>query len=57
MEFTDLQNALKDAMKARDTDRKEAVQTLIAAVKKQLSTQAQGIISHLNWLTALSSRN
>jgi uncharacterized protein YqeY len=34
MEFTDLQNALKDAMKARDTDRKEAVQTLIAAVKK-----------------------
>ena len=32
MEFTDLQNALKDAMKARDTDRKEAVQTLIAAI-------------------------
>lgn len=34
MEFTDLQNALKDAMKARDTMKKEAVQTLIAAVKK-----------------------
>ena len=34
MEFTDLQNALKDAMKAKDTVKKEAVQTLIAAVKK-----------------------
>lgn len=34
MEFTDLQNALKDAMKAKDTLKKEAVQTLIAAVKK-----------------------
>ena len=34
MEFKDLQSALKDAMKARDTIRKEAVSTLIAAVKK-----------------------
>lgn len=34
MEFTELQGALKDAMKAKDTIRKEAVQTLIAAVKK-----------------------
>lgn len=34
MEFTELQNALKDAMKAHDTNKKEAVQTLIAAVKK-----------------------
>lgn len=34
MEFTELQSALKDAMKARDTIKKEAVQTLIAAVKK-----------------------
>ncbi len=34
MTFTDLQTALKEAMKARDTLRKEAVQTLIAGVKK-----------------------
>lgn len=34
MSFVELQSALKDAMKARDTERKEAVQTLIAAVKK-----------------------
>lgn len=34
MEFKDLQSALKDAMKARDTIKKEAVSTLIAAVKK-----------------------
>ncbi|MCI5904152.1 MAG: GatB/YqeY domain-containing protein [Oscillospiraceae bacterium] len=34
MSFTELQTALKEAMKARDTQRKEAVQTLIAAVKK-----------------------
>lgn len=34
MEFTELQGALKDAMKAKDTMKKEAVQTLIAAVKK-----------------------
>lgn len=34
MEFTELQSALKDAMKAKDTMKKEAVQTLIAAVKK-----------------------
>ena len=34
MEFAELQNALKDAMKAHDTNKKEAVQTLIAAVKK-----------------------
>lgn len=34
MEFTELQGALKDAMKAHDTIKKEAVQTLIAAVKK-----------------------
>lgn len=34
MEFTELQTALKDAMKAKDTMKKEAVQTLIAAVKK-----------------------
>lgn len=34
MSFTELQNGLKEAMKARDTLRKEAVQTLIAAVKK-----------------------
>ena len=34
MEFVQLQAALKDAMKARDTIKKEAVQTLIAAVKK-----------------------
>ncbi len=34
MEFTELQGALKDAMKAHDTLKKEAVQTLIAAVKK-----------------------
>ena len=34
MEFTELQSALKDAMKAKDTIKKEAVQTLIAAVKK-----------------------
>ncbi len=34
MEFTELQGALKDAMKAHDSIKKEAVQTLIAAVKK-----------------------
>ena len=34
MSFTEVQTALKEAMKARDTQRKEAVQTLIAAVKK-----------------------
>jgi hypothetical protein len=34
MTFTELQNGLKEAMKAKDTLRKEAVQTLIAAVKK-----------------------
>lgn len=34
MSFTELQTVLKEAMKARDTQRKEAVQTLIAAVKK-----------------------
>ena len=34
MSFTELQNGLKEAMKARDTQRKEAIQTLIAAVKK-----------------------
>ncbi|MGN0606454.1 MAG: GatB/YqeY domain-containing protein [Oscillospiraceae bacterium] len=34
MNFSELQNGLKDAMKAKDTLRKEAVQTLIAAVKK-----------------------
>ncbi|MCD7730252.1 MAG: GatB/YqeY domain-containing protein [Oscillospiraceae bacterium] len=34
MSFAELQSALKDAMKARDTQKKEAVQTLIAAVKK-----------------------
>lgn len=34
MEFTELQGALKDAMKAHDAIKKEAVQTLIAAVKK-----------------------
>ncbi len=34
MSFAELQNGLKEAMKARDTERKEAIQTLIAAVKK-----------------------
>ncbi len=34
MEFAELQSALKDAMKARDAMKKEAVQSLIAAVKK-----------------------
>lgn len=34
MNFKDLQSALKDAMKAHDTMRKEAVATLIASVKK-----------------------
>ena len=34
MTFSELQNGLKEAMKARDTLRKEAVQTLIASVKK-----------------------
>lgn len=34
MNFAELQNGLKEAMKARDTLRKEAVQTLIASVKK-----------------------
>ncbi len=34
MSFTELQNGLKEAMKTRDTQRKEAIQTLIAAVKK-----------------------
>ncbi len=34
MSFTELQTGLKEAMKARDTLRKEAIQTLIAAVKK-----------------------
>lgn len=34
MEFTELQSAFKDAMKAKDTMKKEAVQTLIASVKK-----------------------
>lgn len=34
MNFAELQNGLKEAMKARDTLRKEAIQTLIASVKK-----------------------
>ena len=34
MNFAELQNGLKAAMKARDTLRKEAIQTLIASVKK-----------------------
>ena len=34
MSFTELQNGLKEAMKARDTQRMEAIKTLIAAVKK-----------------------
>ena len=34
MNFKDLQNELKEAMKAHDSERKEAVSTLIAAVKK-----------------------
>lgn len=34
MEFAELQTAFKDAMKAKDTMKKEAVQSLIAAVKK-----------------------
>ncbi|MGN1411093.1 MAG: GatB/YqeY domain-containing protein [Oscillospiraceae bacterium] len=34
MKFQELQNGLKDAMKSRDTERKEAISTLISAVKK-----------------------
>lgn len=34
MKFTELQSGLKDAMKNRDTERKEAISTLIASVKK-----------------------
>lgn len=34
MKFQELQNGLKEAMKARDTERKEAISTLIASVKK-----------------------
>ena len=34
MNFAELQNGLKEAMKAKDTLRKEAIQTLIASVKK-----------------------
>ena len=34
MKFQELQNGLKDAMKSRDTERKEAISTLIASVKK-----------------------
>lgn len=34
MKFAELQAGLKDAMKSRDTERKEAISTLIASVKK-----------------------
>jgi hypothetical protein len=34
MKFQELQAGLKDAMKNRDTERKEAISTLIASVKK-----------------------
>lgn len=34
MNFKELQSGLKDAMKNRDTERKEAISTLIASVKK-----------------------
>lgn len=34
MKFAELQAGLKDAMKNRDTERKEAISTLIASVKK-----------------------
>lgn len=53
MSFTELQNGLKEAMKARDTQRKEAIQTLIAAVKRLLLMQELVTTLQMNWSTAL----
>ncbi len=54
MELEALRKDMVAAMKAKDKVTKDAVSSLISAVKKVQSTKAAVTISVANWLTVLS---
>lgn len=54
MELQTLQKDMIAAMKAKDKVRKDAISSLVSAVKKWLSMKDVGMISNRNWLTVSS---
>ena len=54
MELQTLQKDMIAAMKAKDKVRKDAISSLVSAVKKVAIDEGCGMISNRNWLTVSS---